>query len=72
MSSQMGALNSNGEGFYAYRSSKAALNKVMQTLAIQLAKENVIVCPVNPGWVQTDMGGKRCRYFSILKALKVC
>ncbi|MRI34034.1 Short chain dehydrogenase [Endozoicomonas sp. OPT23] len=58
MSSQMGALNSNGEGFYAYRSSKAALNKVMQTLAIQLAKEHIIVCPVLPGWVQTDMGGK--------------
>ena len=58
MSSQMGALNSKGEGFYAYRSSKTALNKVMQTLSTQLAKENIIVCPVNPGWVQTDMGGK--------------
>ncbi len=58
MSSQMGALNANGEGFYAYRSSKAALNKVMQTLALQLAKDKVIVCPVLPGWVQTDMGGK--------------
>ena len=44
-------------GAYAYRSSKAALNKAMQTLAEDLKEEGVIVCPLHPGWVTTDMGG---------------
>lgn len=57
ISSQMGSLNRKSTGEYAYRSSKAAVNKVMQVLAVELAPENIIVCPVHPGWVQTDMGG---------------
>lgn len=41
----------------SYRASKAALNKIMQGLATDLAPENIPVCVVDPGWVQTDMGG---------------
>ena len=57
LSSQMGSLQRKSSGFYAYRSSKAAVNKVMQALAQELQADGVIVCPVHPGWVQTDMGG---------------
>ncbi len=60
LSSQLGSmLRETSTGYYAYRSSKAAVNKVMQGLAVDLRTENIIVCPVHPGWVQTDMGGAR-------------
>lgn len=58
ISSQMGSLNRESYGMYAYRSSKAAVNKVMQVLALELKTKGIIVCPVHPGWVKTDMGGK--------------
>lgn len=57
LSSQMGALSRKSAGSYAYRSSKAAVNKVMQVLALDLARDGIIVCPVHPGWVRTEMGG---------------
>jgi NAD(P)-dependent dehydrogenase (short-subunit alcohol dehydrogenase family) len=60
LSSQLGSmLQPTATGNYAYRSSKAAVNKVMQGLAVDLRSENIIVCPVHPGWVQTDMGGAK-------------
>ena len=57
ISSQIGALELSGAGWHAYRSSKAAVNKVMQVIAQELRSDGIIVCPVHPGWVQTDMGG---------------
>jgi NAD(P)-dependent dehydrogenase (short-subunit alcohol dehydrogenase family) len=57
ISSQMGSMHRNSSGSYAYRSSKAAVNKVMQILAHDLASDGIVVCPVHPGWVRTDMGG---------------
>lgn len=57
ISSQMGALSRKSKGSVAYRSSKAAVNKVMQVLALELQSEGIIACPVHPGWVRTDMGG---------------
>ena len=53
----MGALSRQSTGMYAYRSSKAAVNKAMQVLALELKDLGIIVCPVHPGWVKTDMGG---------------
>lgn len=49
----MGA-NSNG-GLYAYRSSKAALNAVWRSLALD--HPDVIAVLLHPGWVRTDLGG---------------
>lgn len=58
MSSKMGSMADNGSGgSYIYRSSKAALNAVMKSAAIDLAPKGVKVAILHPGWVQTDMGG---------------
>jgi len=57
ISSQMGSLSRNSTGMYAYRSSKAALNKIMQVLALEQKDNGITVCPIHPGWVRTDMGG---------------
>jgi len=57
LTSQMGSLSRNSPGAFAYRSSKAAANKVMQVLALDLKARGMIVCPMHPGWVRTDMGG---------------
>jgi NAD(P)-dependent dehydrogenase (short-subunit alcohol dehydrogenase family) len=44
-------------GQYAYRMAKAALNMASRCLAVELRREGIISVVVNPGWVQTDMGG---------------
>lgn len=45
-------------GAYAYRMSKAALNAGMRTMAVDFREKGLITAVLNPGWVQTDMGGK--------------
>ena len=40
-----------------YRSSKAALNAAMKSLAIDLKPRSLGVLILHPGWVRTDMGG---------------
>lgn len=57
ISSLMASLQGEGTGSFAYRSSKAALNKVMQLLALEYKALGITVCPIHPGWVKTDMGG---------------
>jgi NAD(P)-dependent dehydrogenase (short-subunit alcohol dehydrogenase family) len=57
VSSRMGSLAYNRSDRIAYRSSKAAVNKVMQGLATDLRGEGIAVSVVHPGWVATDMGG---------------
>lgn len=58
MTSKMGSISDNtGGGSYLYRSSKAALNMVVRSLAVDLVAQRVIVTALHPGWVQTDMGG---------------
>lgn len=57
ISSRMGSIGDGGSGAYAYRTSKAALNMAMATMARDLAADGVTVILVHPGWVQTDMGG---------------
>jgi len=58
MSSKMGSMADNSSGdSYIYRSSKAALNAVVKSLAIDLKEHGVISVALHPGWVKTDMGG---------------
>ena len=58
MSSGMGSISRTGEGgAYYYRTSKAALNMLTRTLAHDLAPRGITVIALDPGWVQTRMGG---------------
>jgi NAD(P)-dependent dehydrogenase (short-subunit alcohol dehydrogenase family) len=58
LTSGMGSIADNTSGgAFAYRSSKAAVNMVMRSLAIDLAPRRITCVVVNPGWVQTNMGG---------------
>jgi NAD(P)-dependent dehydrogenase (short-subunit alcohol dehydrogenase family) len=61
LSSVLGSIAKNEiGGLYAYRATKAALNAVMRSLAIDLGrKHRIIAAPLHPGWVRTDMGGPR-------------
>ena len=58
LTSGMGSIADNTSGgSILYRSSKAAVNMVMRSLAIDLAPRGITCVVVNPGWVRTDMGG---------------
>jgi NAD(P)-dependent dehydrogenase (short-subunit alcohol dehydrogenase family) len=58
LTSGMGSIADNTSGSsIAYRSSKAAVNMVMRSLAIDLAPRGITCVVLNPGWVKTDMGG---------------
>jgi NAD(P)-dependent dehydrogenase (short-subunit alcohol dehydrogenase family) len=58
ITSRMGSIADNESGgAYPYRSSKAALNAVMRSLAADLKPRGVTVVVFHPGWVRTDMGG---------------
>jgi NAD(P)-dependent dehydrogenase (short-subunit alcohol dehydrogenase family) len=62
LTSGMGSLADNTSGgSTAYRSSKAAVNMVMRSMAIDLAPRGIICVVVNPGWVQTAMGGPHAK-----------
>lgn len=58
LSSFMSSFEGQSNSAHAYRSSKAALNRVMQIFGRELADEGFIVMNLHPGWVQTDMGGQ--------------
>ncbi|ABP64388.1 short-chain dehydrogenase/reductase SDR (plasmid) [Novosphingobium aromaticivorans DSM 12444] len=58
ISSQLAASTWPYGGYYAYSGAKAALNRMMRSVAIDLKDRGVIVGLVHPGWVQTDMGGE--------------
>lgn len=62
ITSGMGSLADNTSGgSIAYRSSKAAVNMVMRSAAIDLAPRAITCVVVNPGWVKTAMGGPGAR-----------
>ncbi len=44
-------------GRQVYRSSKAALNSVVKSLAYDLMPKRIVCVALHPGWVKTDMGG---------------
>lgn len=57
LTSQMGSLERAKSDRVAYRSSKAAANMAMRTLALEWQTRGITVCVLHPGWVRTDMGG---------------
>ncbi len=58
MSSKMGSMDDNGSGgSYVYRSTKAALNAIMVSVAHDLKSSGITAVILHPGWVRTDMGG---------------
>lgn len=60
ITSLMGSISDNTSGgSYIYRSSKAALNAAMRSLACDLKGKGIAVVVLHPGWVRTDMGGAR-------------
>lgn len=57
ISSVLGSIAETYGNFYAYRTSKAALNMAMASLSKDLAARGIMVAVFCPGWVKTDMGG---------------
>ena len=57
ISSGLGSLQRTSGSSYAYRMSKAAMNMAARVLAFDSAMAGITTVTVNPGWVQTDMGG---------------
>jgi len=75
MSSDMGSIGNNDMGqSYAYRTSKAALNMIARSLAVDLRKRGVRVISMAPGWTQTALGGWTATWSvedSVAKQIKV-
>lgn len=58
LSARVGSISDNRlGGWYAYRASKAALNMVLKTLAIEIGRrfKNQIIIGLHPGTVDTDL-----------------
>jgi len=58
LSSGMGSLAEMGAGYIAYRLSKAGINVVTRVIAAETEGMGILVNSVDPGWVQTAMGGR--------------
>jgi NAD(P)-dependent dehydrogenase (short-subunit alcohol dehydrogenase family) len=57
VSSQLAASTWPYGGFYPYVAAKAALNRLMRSVATDLKDRGIVVGLAHPGYVQTDMGG---------------
>ena len=58
LSSSMGSLAEMGAGYIAYRLSKGGINVVTRVIAAETEGMGILVNSVDPGWVQTAMGGR--------------
>jgi NAD(P)-dependent dehydrogenase (short-subunit alcohol dehydrogenase family) len=60
ITSRMGSIGSNlSGGHYGYRASKAGLNAIGRSLAVDLFRRGITVAMIHPGWVRTAGGGPR-------------
>jgi NAD(P)-dependent dehydrogenase (short-subunit alcohol dehydrogenase family) len=58
ITSRMGSIADNTSGaYYGYRASKAALNALGKSLAVDLKPRGIYVAQLHPGYVQTRMVG---------------
>jgi len=58
VTSRMGSIGSNlSGGHYGYRASKAGLNAIGRSLAIDLHRRGITLAMMHPGWVNTAGGG---------------
>lgn len=58
ITSRMGSIEDNSSGGkYGYRASKAALNAIGKSLAVDLAPRGIAVALIHPGFVKTRMVG---------------
>ena len=58
LTSRMGSISDNDSGgYYGYRASKAAVNAVGKSLAVDLRPRGVAVYLLHPGYVATEMVG---------------
>lgn len=58
VSSRVGSIADNTSGgAYAYRSSKAAVNSIFKSLAVDLKDRDVVVSMLHPGITRTNLGG---------------
>lgn len=58
ITSRMGSIADNDSGgYYGYRASKAAVNAIGKSLAVDLAPRGIGVFMLHPGYVATDMVG---------------
>lgn len=56
ITSRMGSIDDNSSGgFYGYRASKAALNAIGKSLAVDLQDHGIAVAQIHPGFVSTAM-----------------
>jgi NAD(P)-dependent dehydrogenase (short-subunit alcohol dehydrogenase family) len=59
VSSGLGSISAReGHDYYAYSTSKAALNMLTRSIAYELAAKGVTTVAISAGWVRTDMGGE--------------
>lgn len=58
VSSRVGSIGDNSSGgSYAYRASKAAVNSVGKSMAMDLRERRVVVSLLHPGYVRTNLSG---------------
>jgi NAD(P)-dependent dehydrogenase (short-subunit alcohol dehydrogenase family) len=58
VSSGLGSISCRDDAsYYAYATSKAALNMLTRSIAFELISEGITTVAISPGWVRTDMGG---------------
>ncbi|MEO6076930.1 MAG: SDR family oxidoreductase [Dokdonella sp.] len=58
VTSRMGSVSDNDSGgYYGYRASKAAVNAIGKSLAMDLKNRGIAVMLLHPGYVQTEMVG---------------
>ncbi|GAB9478015.1 Short chain dehydrogenase, partial [Globisporangium polare] len=55
ISSQLGSMERTNGGYYSYRASKAALNMINASLAVDLKSDGIAAFTFHPGYVATDI-----------------